>query len=363
MFRRYFVATLAVVCVLLLALVAYKLKTVALLVAIAGLLAYLLAWPIEHMSNRWPRWAAVSVVFTSFVIILVGLFGAFVPILTDELQDLIASVPGLFDKLEARMHTWQIVFPNGQVIDFSDYLANITDQLAAGTPDIIANAFDLTQSVVSGTATLIGALLIVPMITLYFLLDSKRLRESLISLFAKRMQPDVGIAIDAVNRSLGSYIYSRVLLGLFVGTSTTAILLLFGVKYAVLLGLLAFVGEFIPVIGPTVLAYCPIALIILLTGTPATWFWVTLLFVLIQLIENYGIAPKLIGDTMNLHPLTVILAMLIGGTLGGVAGLLVAIPAAAALKVIFGMFIFRKEQPGIDIPKLDVIGGSNGEKY
>jgi len=357
-FRRIFVSTWAVAAVLVLVYVLYRLRAVAFVLAVAGLLAYLLSWPIERLAARWPRWAAVTVVFITFLIMLVGLFGAFVPILTEELGDLINAIPGIFASLEAGMGDWVWKLPFEQEFSLAEYVEHITAEIKAGTPAILANAFDFTRTVASGTATVLGAILIVPLITLYFLLDSARLKSSLLAVFDSRMYGDVDKAIEAVNRSLGSYIYSRVLLGLFVGTATTAILLAFGVKYAVLLGLLAFVGEFVPVIGPLLIAYVPLSLIVIATENWAVWFWVTLFFIAVQLIENYLIAPKLIGDTMDLHPLTVILAMMVGGTLGGIGGLLVAIPVAAALKVIFSIFIFRQNLPGVEVPRLDIIGQS-----
>jgi len=354
-FRRYFTAALAVTAALVLVYALYHLRWVAFLVAIAGLLAYFLSWPIERLHKKWPRPAAVWTVFLAFLCILFGLFGLILPVIINQIQDLVAHVPDLLARLDASSYEmrWQIL--PGRELVIADYFTEFTAEIERRLPDIASSVFTYTQTFVSGTAAFLAAVLIVPLMTLYLLLDSQRLRLALIGCFAKHWQPDVDRAMTSVNRSLGSYIYSRVLLALFVGITVTLVLLAFGIDYALLFGLVAFAGEFIPVLGPW-LAFFPIALIVLATD-PYKLLWICVLFLAIQLFENYWLAPRWMGNTMDLHPLTVIIAMLIGATLGGIAGLFVAVPAAAAGKVIMGIFVFRREEPGIEVPPLDLISG------
>lgn len=357
-YRRYLVATLAVVSVLILVFALYKLRWVALTAALAGLLAYFLAWPIERLSRRWPRPAAVWLVFLSFFILLIMLVGSVLPLLSRQIQDLISQLPAILARLETSAYDWRWQIMPGRELVFSDYFADAVDALEKQVPQILGNAMDFTQSFVTGTAAVLAAMLIIPLVALYLLLDSRRLRAALIGCFTKHWRSDVERALTAVNRSLGGYIYSRVLLALFVGVTCTLVLIIFGIDYALLLGLLAFAGEFIPVLGPW-MAFFPTALIVLATD-PMKIIVVVLFYLAIQLFENYWLAPRWMGGTMDLHPLTVIMAMIIGGTLGGIAGLFVAVPAAAALKVIMGVFVFRREEPGIDVPQLDLISSPAG---
>jgi len=358
-FRRYFFAALAVVLVLVLVYAVYQLRIVALIIAIAGLLAYFLAWPVERLSRRWKRSAAVWTVFVAFFIVLLALLGSLVPVVSSQVQRLIATVPDMLQRLEESATGWSWQVLPGRELVAADYYAGVMDEIEGRIPEILGNIFDFTQSFVSGTATVLAALLIIPLLALYLLLDSQRLRLALIGCFPARIQDDVEHALTAVNRSLGSYIYSRVLLALFVGVTCTLVLLVLGVDYALLLGLLAFAGEFIPVLGPW-LAFVPTALIVLATD-PYKLVAVAVFYLAIQLFENYWLAPRWMGGTMDLHPLTVILAMMIGGTLGGLAGLFVAVPAVAALKVILGVFVFRRDEQGIDVPELAMIKDSGDD--
>lgn len=352
-FRRYFVAALAVVAVLVFVYALYRLRWVALLFAIAGLLSYLLAWPIQRLTRRWSRPAAVWTVFVGFIVLLMGLFGLILPVVSNQVQDLLTHVPDLLSRLDASTAEmrWQI-WPGRELV-VADYFTEFTDEIDRRIPEIAGNVLSYTQSLLSGTAAFLLAILIVPLMTLYLLMDSQRLRKALVSCFAEHWRRDVEKALVALNRSLGSYIYSRVLLALFVGLATTVLLLAFQIDYALLLGLFAFAGEFVPVLGPW-LAYVPITVVVLATE-PFSFIWITIIFLLIQVFENYWLAPRWMGGTMDLHPLTIILSLLIGAALAGIAGVLVAVPAAAALKVIFNIFIFRRQEPGIEVPPLDLI--------
>jgi predicted PurR-regulated permease PerM len=88
--------------------------------------------------------------------------------------------------------------------------------------------------------------------------------------------------------------------------------------------------------------------------------WALCAVVALNLFQNYVISPKLVGETMNIHPLTVVIAMLVGGSVGGAAGLILALPAAAAFKILLNIFVFRREEKGISVPRLDVIAAGRG---
>ncbi len=355
-FRRSFFAGLGAITALVLVFALYSLRGVILLFAIAGLLCYLFAWPINWMSRKLPRWLAIAITLIIGIGLLGGFFIMFIPLVVKQSQDLITRLPDLIDNLEQQATNWTISFSPGREVEVLPYLTDIGTTLQERMPEILGNALNYSQSVVSSTAAVLGALLLIPLIMLYFLADSRKLRAALIGVLPDRTRADADRALTAVNHSLGGYILSRTILALFVGIASTAAMLVAGVPYAVLLGLLMFIGEFIPVIGPWA-AFIP-SLLVILAFEPAVLIFLVPSFIVIQLVENYFIAPKLMGDTMDLHPLTVLLAMMVGGTLGGIAGLFVAIPAAAAAKVVLNIFILRREEPGIEIPRLDLINGN-----
>ena len=358
-YRRNFVAALGVASALLLLYAFYLLRHVALLFAFAGFLAYFLAWPVERLAKRWPRWVAVTTVFSAFVILLLGLVVAIIPVTFYQTQQLVATLPDLIRRVEEASAGLKLQFLPGRHVDIAAYIDHLLNELQKATPNLLQNVYGYTQSFITGTAAVVVSMILIPLITLYFLMDSQRLRAALLSWFPTYLQGDAERALTSVNRSLSSYIYSRVILSAFVGVAVSIMLAILGLPYALLLGVLSFVGEFIPVIGSWI-SFAIIALVTLATD-PLDLPWIIVLTIIIQTFQNYAIAPKLMGDTMDIHPLTVILAMLIGAALGGIAGLVVAIPAAAAAKVIFNIFVLRREDRGITVPPLDLISGGGGQ--
>lgn len=348
-FRNGAAAAAGVVLVLVGVYVLYLLRNVAMIVLIAGLLAYVVNWLVGKLSSRMPRIAAVWASMAIFMVLMLGVFGTTLPVISGQVSEFSASLGYMIERLDVQISGWSIPFVAIGDNTISNYLDTIGSEWQKSTPQIIS----ATQNLLSSTASLLATILIIPLITLYLLLDGERLRNSFIVSFPERNRQTIDRVMSAISRALGNYIYSRLVLGLFVGVMTTIILGLFGIKFALLLGLLAFFGEFIPVIGPW-LAYLPTALIVM-TGEPTTAFItllvVSLFYLVVQMIENYIIVPKLMADTMDMHPLTVILAIMIGGTLGGIPGLFVSIPVAAMIKVLLKIFYFRTAEPGIEVPE------------
>jgi hypothetical protein len=135
-----------------------------------------------------------------------------------------------------------------------------------------------------------------------------------------------------LNRVLGGYLRGQILVALTVGIAAGAGCALLGVHYALVIGLLAFLFEFIPIVGP-VLGMIP-AVLIALFQSPGLALWVVIYFILLQQVETHVIVPRVSGHAVGLHPLGVLLALLAGVELGGIGGALLAVPVAGVLYVI-----------------------------
>jgi len=125
-----------------------------------------------------------------------------------------------------------------------------------------------------------------------------------------------------------------------VGLFTYGGLYLLGIPYALFIGFIAGLFDIIPYFGP-VLGFLPAAALAL-AKSPLTVFWVLVLFVAANQIENAIISPKLIGDRVGLHPLVVIFAVFVGADLMGILGMLLAIPVAAIIRVLLAFFFLRR---------------------
>jgi len=135
-----------------------------------------------------------------------------------------------------------------------------------------------------------------------------------------------------VNHVVSGFLRGQLIVSCIVGILVASCLSLLGVKYAIIVGIFAGLADIIPYFGPLISAVPAVALA--LTVSPWTALWVVILLIAIQQFEGSVLSPKIVGDRVGLHPLTVIFAVLAGGELMGILGMLMAVPVAATVKVV-----------------------------
>ncbi len=130
-----------------------------------------------------------------------------------------------------------------------------------------------------------------------------------------------------------------------MGTLVAIGLSVMGVKYALLLGIIAGIAELIPMAGP-IIGFVPAGLLALAMG-PWKLFFVIVFYALLHLFENNFLVPRIMGKNMDLHPLTVIIAMMMGAQVFGLVGVLIALPVTAAAKIVLNVLVYRREEFGL----------------
>ena len=176
------------------------------------------------------------------------------------------------------------------------------------------------------------ALLVIPVFTFYFITDASRVRNGLRSLLPK----DAGEACDGmmidVHRVLQGYVGTLIVISIGTGVATAITLYLAGVPVYLTFGIMAGVANLIPVVGPIIAGVLMCAITLLQVGWRAMLV-VLAVYLLIQLVSDRLIAPKLMSDSAHLHPLVVILSLLAGAEFFGAIGLFAAVPTVAAARV------------------------------
>ncbi len=303
----------------------------------AAVFAYLLNPTVNFLSHRvrLPRTVAVLIVF---LIIIVFLGGA-----------------GYF--LGGKLVTESKEFASeGKLL-----LINAQSE-AAGLPSWMApSVHDLTESVknsinfsseeivrfFSNAISSLVSFFIFLFILFYFLKDGKRFFESLENLLPGNSKIEFAIVSRKVNQILGNYLRAQFSMIILMATITTILLSLWGVKYSFILGLVAGIAEIVPFVGPG-FAFTTISLVVALTGgtgflslpTIQEGLVVGLSYLLINQLQNNFVTPQVTGRMVKLHPLLVLASVLVGGHLFGVVGILFAVPAVAAFKVVLEHLLY-----------------------
>jgi len=231
----------------------------------------------------------------------------------------------------------------------ADYLKNLLDALHDRLPAIESYglpgrvrvwAEQLLAAILTSTPSSAmkvgGLMIIVPLFTFFFLRDGRKIMRSCIALAPNRyfeMAHDISFL---VNRQLAHFIRGRILEALIVGLVVAAGLSVTDIRYAPMLGVFAGVTNLIPYIGPIIGMVPGILIAFVDLGAGGQFWWIVILYILIAqvLVDNFILIPVLISRVANLHPLWVFFAIIVGGKLYGIIGMIIGVPIASVIKIV-----------------------------
>lgn len=309
----------------------FVLRGVLLPLVLGALLAYLLA-PLVARLHRMglPRpWAILS----SYAIVCVAV-GAFVwmalPDLVGELQRLATTVPGLVSRIEAHVAAVRAGYRR---LPLPSSLRGAADGALMRAQRGAEGAIRQALAGLLGGFHVLVALVLAPVLTYYTLADLPRIKSQFARLLPPEARHPVMACLSDLDGVLSGYIRGELVTAIAVGVLATLACVLLRLHFAFTLGLLAMLGELIPYLGPVLGAIPALGVAALQGGLPLT-LEVAVAYLAIQQIESVLLAPRIVGGSVSLHPLTTIVALLVGERLGGLAGLFLAVPAAACLRVL-----------------------------
>jgi predicted PurR-regulated permease PerM len=319
------------------------LKQLLLWLVAALFLSFALEPAVNWLVDRgWRRGAAAAVVL--FGLALLGLFSValMVPLVIDQVQELIRRLPAWLDRASEYTQRW---------FDTELTSEKILQDIASAEADVQGIAANVA-SVGAFLLSLIFQVLTIGLFTFYFVADGPRFRRAVCSMLPPRRQHEILAAWNVAIDKTGGYLYSRLLLALVNAGATFVVLQALGVPFAVPLALWqGFVSQFIPVVGTYIAAAVPLVVALLDDPWTALFF---LIFVLIyQQIENYLLAPRITAKTMQLHPAVAFGAALAGGSISGLIGAFMALPAAAVIQATVSTYLKRHEVVETELTRED----------
>jgi predicted PurR-regulated permease PerM len=265
------------------------------------------------------------------LIALISVIGLLVvPPLAAEIEDLAGGLPTYLADFQAWLRALPARYPFLPV-DLNQVLGR---QLQAAATELVGLLGQALVVVRLALGVLGGALngIFVLILALYITADSRRILDYLVAFLPEDRREQAQRVAGHIGRRLGGWVRGQLLLSAIIGAMTLVGLSLIGVRYAVLLALIAAVGEAIPMIGPFISAVPGVA--IAFFQSPLQGFLTLGLYILVQQLENNLVVPRVMSRAVSLHPLAVMLALLAGGELMGVTGAILSVPVTAALSVI-----------------------------
>ncbi len=297
-------------------------------ILIAVFLALALNPAVEFLVRKGlRRGLAAILVFLLALGAIGGLGFVLIPPLIRQIQEFVDAVPGLLEDLTKGEGPLGFLERDYHIVD--RVRDAIEKQGAGGVLGCTAPALSIARSVV----TAVVGVVTVAFLTLFMLLDGRRLVESGLDLLPEQSRPRWERALYGVYRTVGGYVTGNLLISLIAGTVTTVVLLATGVPYSVPLGVLVAVFDLVPLAGATIAALL-VATIAFITQGVVIGIVIILFFLVYQQVENHLLQPFIYGRTVRLSPVLVLMSVLVGAELAGVLGALGAIPIAGSLQVI-----------------------------
>jgi predicted PurR-regulated permease PerM len=362
--------------------------------AIGGILAYLLDPVVDYFERKKiPRGRAIILVFILCALALTAFFASIIPRVVRESGRLISDLPEYSRKLQGDLNQWMSsrpildkwrgkLFPSSRTnyVTISTNGTNITlaispdgqtNIVTSPPPKVAEHAWteQVSQRVlewlgdtlpkmgswlgaqlsrVASWAGMIIGLALVPVFTYYFLQEKTGIQKgwtNYLPVMESRFKDELVFCLNAINDYLIVFFRGQVVVAFCIGVLLTIGFLAIGLNYAVILGILAGVLSIVPYLG-AILTIIPA--MILAAVQFKDWLHpllVLAIFALVQTLEGFVISPKIMGDRVGLHPLTIIIAVMVGTTLlGGILGGILAIPLTAALRVLMFRYIWKRRQ-------------------
>ncbi len=319
--------------------------------------AYLILPLVNYLDTFVPRWVAILLVYVLGGLVLVLSFTFVVPPLIDQSRTVFTQIrlPSLLE-LEAQANELfdlyrQYIPPEFQR-EFETALNSTLNQIQNNLTSLVQQAgsflFLQAQQVFNTLAFLFG-FIIVPFWIFYVLIDQQAGIDALDRLIHPAARTDFWAVLTITDRVFSNYIRGQIILGLAVGFASftgLTILNMFGfeIQYTLLLAFIAGFTELIPIVGP-ILGAIPAVLVALFTDSPTAALAVLALYVAIQQLEAHLLVPRIIGDSVGLHPAVLMVILVIAGQAAGLLGVILAAPIAAVARDVFRYVYGRLGDP------------------
>jgi predicted PurR-regulated permease PerM len=338
--------------IVLLAAVLWLARSALPVFAIAIALAFLLDPPVTALHRRGvPRLAGILLVYVAVVAAVIGLGWLLLPPLFDQLRRFLEQLPTLaaqFVAWEQTLVDWLFSLPLPEPI--RDALDSIIESGQQAVVTLLEAIVGPLLSLIARAAGFVFGLVVVPVWLLYVLKDRERLPDGILGLLPAGWRPDASRAMGLTTSVIGRWIRGQLLLGAVIFVATLVGLLVLSAigfrefaDFAVLLALVAGVLELVPIIGP-IIAAVP-AVLIGASVSPAAALAAVALYTVVQQLENHLLVPKVMGDAVDLHPALVIFSLIVGASLFGLWGAILATPVVALGRDMY-RYAFRRLEGG-----------------
>ena len=283
----------------------------------------------RHLERFMPRPVAIVIAF-AIVLSVVGLAVSYIaPRAVEQAKDFGASLPNYATSLRQAINDMNRRFDRLRVPE--EVQTRINDQLVLVGEQITTTAGGFLLSLL----IYLPWLVIVPILTFFMLKDGELIRISTLKMFPPgRWRERAGLVLSDISSTIAAYTRAMLVSSVFIGTVCSVGFYIIGLRYALLLGILAGIFEFVPLLGPLTIGIISTA-VAALGSNPQRGIWVAIFLIVLRVFHDYVSYPRIVREGLHLHPLLIILSILAGEQIAGITGVVLAIPIVAILTVLY----------------------------
>lgn len=286
-------------------------------------------------SRNVPRLLAVVL---SYVILISGaalLFIFLVPIIIEQVNSLILNVPQYAKAVANLIEFFAEKLEKYRLPAFDKMIERVVTNLQLAGIEIAKRLPGITLNVF----TVIFYFILAPLLAFYILKDLEEIKTVTLELIPSKFRKEALQIFKKVDIVAGGFLRGQILVAISVALLSMVALLILGVDYAILLGLIVGIFNIVPYLGPIIGG--GLAVLVALLESPWIALWTIMAMVAVQLVDSLILSPRIVGASVNLHPVLIVFSLLIGGELFGFIGIFLAIPVAAAAKVLVYHFLTK----------------------
>ncbi|GAB6992341.1 AI-2E family transporter [Paenibacillus pini] len=309
-------------------------KTIVLPLILTGIAYYLLNPIVDYLQTRkMGRVTSILVLYVLIIAIITLLVTSVIPVIREQINDLVDNFPTYSEA--ARLQ-----FEN---LMGSNLVSKLQQSISFNPQEVVKMISERASSFLNSTWTGIGgflgvltevvlALITLPFILFYLLKDGKKLPNFILSFIPVKLRGESQRVMKEMNHQIASYIRGQIIVSFCIGVLLYLGYIIIGLDYSLILAVIAACTSIVPYLGP-VIAITP-ALIVAMVTSPVMLLKMLIVWTIVQLIEGKFISPQIMGKTLKIHPITIIFVILTAGNLFGIAGIVLAVPGYAVIKVI-----------------------------
>jgi predicted PurR-regulated permease PerM len=298
----------------------------------------------RHLEKIMPRPLAIVIAYL-IVFTAVGLAISYLaPRLVEQAKEFAGNLPSYSEQAQNRLQELNEKYGNVQIPD--DVKTDLNKKIGEIVPEIGTKITTVVGSLAISLLSISPWFFLVPILAFFFLKDVNAMRLTVLRMFPSgRWRARAESFLEDVNTTLAAYTRAQLISCFLIGTICTIGFYFLGVNYALLLGILAGVLEFIPLIGPLILAVT--AITVSAFYSPWQALYVAIFLIILRIVQDYVLYPRIVREGIHLHPLAIILSVLAGEQIAGIPGVFLSIPIVALLTVLIKHIREHRKSKGL----------------